>query len=162
MRNLENPISQEIIMEREKFRIEIEEYKELLNKLEAVIKIETENPKVSLAFLVEEIKNKNPKGWQNDLKKLKERIDRVAEQEGKAGVTWVMSEVISSAYIEFLERRKQEVQDESLKRKLEIFKKMAEQSLEFNRKLHEQGQPGAFGGVSLDYVPKWYYYQKYY
>ena len=166
MTNFENPISrnaiteEEIRMRREQFKNEAEEYKGLLKQLQAVkgLKLEAESPKASLAFLIEKMKKKNPDGWREDLKRFRGCIDQAARRTGKVDVTWVVAEATSSTYIEFLERKKREVQDESLKRKLEMIKEMAENSLNFNRKTHAQGQPVAFGGVSLDYIPQWYYY----
>ena len=165
MKDLENPMTREIIAEeeknvqREKFKIEIGEYKELLAILGAVeeLKIETTSPKVSLAFMIEEMKNNNPEGWREDLKRFKDGIEQVAHKDGKFGVTWMVCEAISSTYIAFLERRKQEVQDDSMQRKLEIIKQMAEDSFQFNLRIRERGGSVAFGGVSLDYVPQWYY-----
>lgn len=150
----------EIQEEKEQFKVEINEYKSLLEQLKAIesLRLDLTGPKVSLAFLIEEMKRKNPKSWQEDLKKFREDIDQAIQQEGEVGASWLIAKTISSAYIEFLERRKQEVQDEGLKRKVEIIKQMAEDSLEFRRKIYEQGQPVPFGGVSLDYVPKWYYF----
>jgi hypothetical protein len=150
----------EIQKQREQFNDEIQEYESLLEQLKGVegIKLELTSHRESLAFLIEEMKQKNPEGWQDDLKKIKERLDQTAKQEGEVGVKWVLSETISSTYIVFLSRRQEEVLDKNLKRKIEIMKKMAKNSLEFNRRVHEQGQPVAFGGVSRSYIPEWYYY----
>ncbi len=162
MRNFENPIlvEKEIRMQRERFKNEIAEYRALVEQLRQVkdLKIETASPKVSLAFLIERIKTKNPEGWQVELENFRKEISDANQKGGKTEVTWLVCERISSSYIDFLTERAAQVKDESLKRKLAIFKKMVESSLEFSRKAHEQGQPVAFGGVSLDYVPKWYYY----
>lgn len=170
MTNHENPISQgkitetekEIQKQTERFKIEIKGYEDLVKQINEVegLKIETVSPKISLAFLIEEMKKKNPEKWQDELKALREKINEIKKTEGKARVSWLLSERISSTYIEFLKERANKVKDESIKRKLDIVRKIAEQWLEFNRNAHEQGQPVAFGGVSLGYVPKWYYYCK--
>ena len=159
MTNFKEPISETPLTEKEQFKYEIDEYERLLGQLKDVDGLEqaTRRAGTDLAFLIEEMKQKNPEEWRNDIQELKGRIGQTAK-EGMADVTWLMTEVIGSAYIEFLERRKSEVQDESLKRKLEIIKKMTEDSIEFNRKAHKNGQSVAFVGVSLDYVPKWYYH----
>lgn len=143
---------------KEQFETEIEEYRSLIEQLQQVegLNIENVSPRVSLTFLVEEIKKKNPETWREELKEFKEKIRILNETEGETGVSWFISEIVDTTYIEFLNKKGDEVQDENLKRKLEIIKKIAQQSLEFNRKTHELGQPVAFGGVSLDYAPKWY------
>ncbi|NQT50317.1 hypothetical protein HQ571_06515 [Candidatus Kuenenbacteria bacterium] len=141
-------------------KIEIEKYQNLLELLKGIegLNIENTSAQVSLAFLIEEIKKKNPDNWEDQLKKFIDKINEANTKDGYTAVSWLLSESISSAYMAFLEKRKQEVQDESLKRKIEIIKKMAENSLSFNSKTHDQGKPVAFGGVSLDYIPEWYHY----
>lgn len=167
MTNHENPISQgkitetkkEIQKQTERFKIEIKGYEDLVEQIKEVegLKIETVSPKISLAFLIEEMKKKNPEKWQDELKALGEKINGIKKTEGKTGVSWLLSECISSAYIEFLKERTNKVKDESLKRKLDMIRENAERWLEFNRNAHKQGQPVAFGGVSLDYAPEWYH-----
>ncbi len=148
--------------QKEPFKTEITEYDNLLEQLKNVegLAIETTSSRVSLAFLIEEIKKENPADWQAQLKGFIEKINKTNTNEGRAGVSWLLSESISLAYLKFLEKRKQSIQDESLKRKLDIIKKIAEQSLNFNRQTHKQGQPVAFGGISLDYTPDWYYHKQ--
>lgn len=145
---------------REQFKTEIENYEALLKQLEEVdgLKLETVSPKVSLAFLIEEIKNKNPEDWQNELKGLSEKIGETNNSEGKVGVSWLLSERIGSVYLEFLKERTDNTEDESLKGRLTMIIKMAENWLEFNRNAREKGESAAFGGVSLDYVHGWHYY----
>ncbi len=166
MTNYENPISQnkitekEIQTQREQFKVEVEGYESLVKQIKEVegLKLETVSPKISLAFLIEEMKKKNPEEWQNELKVFRKKINEIKKPEGKVGVSWLLSERISSAYIEFLKERADKSKDEIPKRKLGIIREIAEQWLEFNRETHERGQSVSFGGVSLDYVPKWYYY----
>lgn len=165
MANFENEISQkpvaneEISGEREKFKDEIAAYKKLRSRIEKVedLKLNTETSKSSLAFLIEEMKKKNPGEWQNDVGELMKEIDEAEKKERNVGVIWHISERIDSAYIEFLTKRIAEVKDEKLKERVALIKQIAEEKLEFRRKNYEDGQAVGFGGVSRDYIPKWYY-----
>lgn len=151
----------EISAERKKFKDEIAAHKELTLQIESVkdLKIDTTTSKSSLAFLIEETKKKNPSAWQNDVEKLKKEIDETEKAEERVGVVWLIASKIDSAYIEFLTKRIADVKDDGpLKEKLRLIKQMAEKNSEFRRRIYEKGQAGGFGGVSLDYIPNWYYY----
>jgi len=143
-------------------KIKIKKYKELLEYLKemAHFEFQTENSKVALAFLIEIMSEKNPENWQNDFEKFKKNVDEAMKKGGKVEVSWFLSEFISNIYIDFLKKREESVEDEELKRKLVIIRQMQENSMEFNRKTHQNGEQVAFGGILKEYIPEWYYIEK--
>ena len=138
---------------------EAREYKNLLSKLQGVhgLPLDNRSSRMSLAFLVEEAKNQNPDNWQNDIKELNSDIDRAAKTKGSAGVSELMSEKVTTAYMNFLDRKKEECPDESGKNKLDIMKDIAQDDLDYSKELCAQGKAVGFGGVSIDHIPPWYY-----
>ncbi|MEQ8222612.1 MAG: hypothetical protein ABRQ37_09950 [Candidatus Eremiobacterota bacterium] len=141
------------------FDREIELYNELLECLREIeaIRLDVKSPKESLAFLIEEMKHKNPESWEEDVFSLMEKIRELNLLEGKAGVTWFLTGYINSIYINFLDRRKEKfIDDRNTLEIIEIMKEMTHLSTEFGRKSYEEGQPVTFGGISGDYIPQWY------
>ncbi len=163
MIDYENPIStpdRRNQASKERFQSEIQEYDNLLQSLKGVegLSIDNESARISLAFLLQEMREKKPTNWHNMVRDFIADIGLVNKKEGEIGVSWLLSENISSAYTDFLKKRANNTGDQSLKRKLVLIGKNAEQNLEFNRKAHGQGQSVDFGGVSMDYIPEWYRY----
>lgn len=141
-------------------KIKIKKYKELLEYFRetAHFEFQTENSKVAIAFLIEIMSKKNPESWQNDFEKFKKNVNETMRKGGKIEVSWFLSEFINNIYIDFLKKREEGVENEELKRKLGIIRQMQENSLEFNRKTHQDGKQVAFGGILKEYIPEWYYY----
>lgn len=140
---------------RERYKSELAEFKSLLAVLRMVPDLDIDE--ISVAFVIEEIKKQNPNTWQADLEKLRIFITEAFQKEGETGVSWLMSRLVTDIYLKFLVKRKESVDDPDLKLKLDIMKKMTESAQSFCDQLHEKGEPGSFGGVSLDYAPEWYY-----
>lgn len=157
----DNKSIEEIInLKKEQFKAEIKEYKDLMNKLDAVESIDINlSQKNSITFIIEEMKNKNPEGWQVEFKEFKDEIETKAKEGGGADVGWFLSEYVSSAYLDFLKRREETVKDDVLKEKVAMIREMAEKNLEFRRKHRKEGESVAFGGVSMDYIPEWHNYK---
>ncbi|MEQ8190118.1 MAG: hypothetical protein ABRQ39_19260 [Candidatus Eremiobacterota bacterium] len=146
-------------MIKELFAREIELYNELLECLEEIgdFKLNFQSPRESLAFLIEEMKHKNPESWEEDVFSLMEEIKELNLIEGKPGVTWFLTRYINSVYVNFLDRRKEKFTDDrNTLEIIEIMKEMTQLSTEFARKSYEDGQPVTFGGISRDYIPQWY------
>lgn len=150
-----------LLAKRQQFKTEIEKYEEIVGYLKQIkdLRLDTESSKMSLAFLIENLKNKNPQRWLENLEKITEKINEIKKREGKIGVSWFLSELITKDYTEFLEKKEEETKDNFLKRKLRIMKEIQQKNLEFNRKAYQKGQPVSFGGVSMDYIPEWYRYK---
>src|SRR3989338_2091274 len=158
---IDNKSEEEIInSKKEQFKDEIKEYKDLIDMLNAVegIIIDT-SQKISIAFIIEEMKNKNPEGWRDELKEFKDKIENKAKEGGEAEVSWFLSEYISAVYLDFLKMREESVKDEALKKRIGMIRENSEENLNFRRKHHKEGEPVAFGGVSMDYTPEWHRYK---
>jgi len=141
------------------FDREIELYNELLKCLREIedLRLDLQSPTESLAFLIEEMKHKNPESWEEDVFSLIEEIRELNLLEGKSGVTWFLTGYINSIYMKFLDRRKEKfIDDRNTLEIIEIMKEMTHLSTEFARKSYEEGQSVTFGGVSRDYIPEWY------
>ncbi|MEQ8168876.1 MAG: hypothetical protein ABRQ38_08250 [Candidatus Eremiobacterota bacterium] len=146
-------------MIKEIFTREIELYNELIECLKEIgdFRLNFQSPGESLAFLIEEIKHKNPESWEEDVFSLIEEIRELNLTEGKAGVTWFLTRYINSVYVNFLDRRKEKfTHDKNTLEIIEIMKEMTQLSTEFARKSYEDGQAVTFGGISGDYIPEWY------
>ncbi|HPZ07821.1 MAG TPA: hypothetical protein PL110_06895 [Candidatus Eremiobacteraeota bacterium] len=150
-------------MGRDSYESEIEEYNDLLDELREVegLRLDLQSSMESLAFLIEEMKKKNPGNWQRDLGVLKRSIYELNEKEGKGGVSFLLTRKINSIYIDFLNKRKEQVKhNKDTVSIIETMKEMTEESTEFAHKSYEHGQAVIFGGVSTDYIPEWYKYVK--
>lgn len=146
-------------MIKEMFTQEIEAYNNLLKCLGEVedLKLNLRSPRESLAFLIEEMKNKNQQDWQEEVFSLEEEIREINLLEGKAGVTWFLTRFINSLYMGFLDKRKAKfIDDRNTLEIIEIMKEMTQLSTEFARKSYEEGQSVTFGGISRDYIPQWH------
>jgi len=144
------------------YKKETEEYKSLLSLLQGMDRglLNNRSSRMSLAFLVEERKRVNPGEWQNELKDLKEEVISINKEKGISGVSFFMSEKITSAYTGFLNRKIKDSKDRDIKNRLEIMKEMSEEDLKFAARLCKEGKTSGFGGVSIDDVPAWYYIVK--
>jgi len=146
-------------MTKELFARERELYNELMDCLREIedLRLDLQSPGESLAFLIEELKHKNPESWEEDVFSLIEEIRELNLIEGKPGVTWFLTGYINSIYMNFLDRRKEKfIDDRNTLEIIEIMKEMTQLSTEFARKSYEDGQSVTFGGVSRDYIPEWY------
>ncbi len=160
---LPDPMDHEAIKKLEElFHQELLVFDNLLHQVVDVVGIElqTITSKASLAFLIERKKVDNPDNWVNDITTLKMGISKSNEATGKAGVSWLLSDEIFEAYSKFLDQKIAETDDKTMKTKLGLIKKLAEQNWDFNRKAQEAGKPISFGGVSKEFIPKWYYLHK--
>jgi len=145
-------------MDKVAYKTEIDEYNGLMGLISGVEGLTTnlKTHKISVAFLIDEMKKANPDGWQEDIKSLKDDISKADEKGGFKEVGWLLSEKISNTYINFLQKREDEAQGE-LKEKLQVIKEMVQDDLDFCAITHMNKSAVSFGGVSVDYAPDWYY-----
>jgi hypothetical protein len=153
-------INPEVFMMNRKYEHELNAYEDIMIKLCGIkgLNINTRSPKVSMAFLIEEIKKGNPEGWQQDIDNLKDEIREIDRKEGASGVSYFLAERINNSYISFLKNRRDEHNNHEVKEKIDMIILMAEENMDFITKLYNDGEMVSFGGVSLSYVPEWYYF----
>ncbi len=147
-------------MEKEKFELEISKYHELVAEINSVdgLEVDNQNQKISLTFFIEEIKKNNPEDWENFIDDFKEKIKKTNEEKGAIAVSWVLTDDIGKIYLEFLDNRIKEIDDEDLKKKVKLIKKINEQSINFSQELKAENEKTSFGGISSDYAPSWRQY----
>ncbi|NCD01111.1 hypothetical protein EOL94_03410 [bacterium] len=144
-------------MEKEKFELEIDKYRELEKEINSIdgLDIEDNNHKISLSFFIEEIKKDNPKNWEKVVDNFREQLSNIVKERGEVEATWFLADKINEAYFSFLDNRINELEDGETKTKVQLIKKMVEQNVVLNEMAKKNNSKVSFGGVSSCYAPKW-------
>lgn len=128
----------------------------LLNLLQQTGEILMTTQRISLAWLIERTKLRNPTAWQNDIKSLEEKIRHTVEVEGTYAVSHLLSNLITDEYNAFLRERAAETEDQDIKNKIRIVLEMNENCRNFNLTLYKKRQKTSFGGVAAAFTPEWF------
>ncbi|MBI2644864.1 hypothetical protein HYW94_01655 [Candidatus Uhrbacteria bacterium] len=113
--------------------------------------------KVSVAWLIERLKQIHSLGWQKEVDGIEKTIRDLNTASGKYGVSHYLKEKINEEYDAFLNEELEKSTDAEEKENLEFMKKFLFDSTIFAAQAKAQHSAVSFGGVALDYAPEWYY-----
>ncbi len=148
--------------EREKFTAELAEYDRLMELLSGTDGLgpDTESSKISVAFLLEEMKQADPEKWPENAERLRREISAEVEARGAAAASWLVNERVGDAYRAALDRRIAGTGEAVMKAKLEMMKKLYGQLNGFKSLRQAKGAPISYGGISTDFMPEWFRHTK--
>ncbi len=135
-------------------------YNKLIISLEKVPDLDIVNStskKISTAWLIDRIKEKNKQDWQKKVEEIIDSVDMLNKKGGELEVNYFLNQKINDEYLSFLEEKNKNQTDEGLKKKFESLMRMTKDSSAYTQEAKTRNKVTSFGGVSLDYVPKWYF-----
>ncbi len=148
--------------EREKFRDELAEYSRLVETLSGIAGLapDNESAKISLAFLLSEMKQADPEKWAGNAEKFRQEVSALASARGAGEADRLVNERVGTAYRGALDRRMAAAAEPLQKAKLEMMKKLYDQLDGFKSMLQVKGGVSGYGGVSVDFMPEWFRHAK--
>lgn len=142
---------------REEFEQEIGSYKSILEVFADVRDLDRTG-KSSIAYVIEDIREKNPDRWFDDVGMLKNGLLDAKKEGGDPELTWKMAQEVYTRYDSLLEKTMLESGDATTQKNIPSLRKILKEDFEVQRKMYEAKKRVPLGGVSSNHVPKWFSY----
>lgn len=137
------------------WQLEMRAYQELLD-LTRDVPYFSRPEQYTLAFIIEDARQKAPEHWEQDITTLKDELQSAKEHGDLPAFTWRLAQEFNQRYIAFLGELEPQEQDSIRQKNLETLRKGLTDDMKIRQKAYQSGERVPIGTVIPEHVPEWF------